>query len=74
LEVFHYGFGGFIARNSPHIVAHSGGSVGFVSYIAGNTETDDVIILLTNKMVDIELKELNERILSSLDADFGEFQ
>ncbi len=48
--------------------------VGFITYIARNTQSDDVIILLTNKMVGIELKELKEIVFSSLDADFGEFQ
>lgn len=73
-SLFHYGFGWFIDRKSPHIVAHSGGWVGFISYIARNTQSDEVIILLTNKIDGIEFEELQKRIFSSLDADFGEFQ
>lgn len=73
-SLFHYGFGWFIDRESPHIVAHSGGWVGFISYIARNTENDEVIIFLTNKVGGVKFEDLQKQIFSALDADFGEFQ
>ncbi len=73
-SLFHYGFGWFIDRESPHIVAHSGGWVGFISYIARNTENDEVIIFLTNKIGGVKFEDLQKQIFSALDADFGEFQ
>lgn len=73
-SLFHYGFGWFIDRESPHIAAHSGGWVGFISYIARNTENDEVIIFLTNKVGGVKFEDLQKQIFSALDADFGEFQ
>ena len=73
-SLFHYGFGWFIDRESPHIVAYSGGWVGFISYIARNTENDEVIIFLTNKVGGVKFEDLQKQIFSALDADFGEFQ
>lgn len=73
-SLFHYGFGWFIDRSSPHIVAHSGGWVGFISYIARNTKSDEVVIFLTNKVGGVEFEKLQKQFFSALDADFGEFQ
>lgn len=73
-SLFHYGFGWFIDRKSPHIAAHSGGWVGFITYIARNSKTDELVIFLTNKTGGVKFSELQQQVFSALDADFGEFQ
>ncbi len=73
-SLFHYGFGWFIDRKSPFIVAHSGGWVGFISYIARNTKSDEIIVFLTNKVGGVEFEDLQKRIFSAIDANFGEFE
>jgi hypothetical protein len=52
-------------------VAHSGSWLDFTTFMIRNTDSEEVLIFLTNKTGGIRFNELRHKIYAALNADFS---
>ncbi len=69
-KLSYYGFGWQLYKDKPHIMEHDGAWVGFNTYMIRNTQTDSLLVLLTNDSGGVGVDELINRFFKIAKPDF----